>query len=283
MAKAINDIFYDESEFGKVQIALLHMSEQLRRDGEVVFSRLKLRPYFTLADFMDDLYKLNFPAPHSSLDLGFRSLTQSYPVKSTIMEYSRRFKTFTSMLKYDVNGLYNKFVDGLASSELKLALRRNQLEGKPFDEIVSMAVSIGNNLTVERAGIRSYVREKEAVKGLYGESALAAEGEEDDEMFKIMGVSIKRYFLEADRKNVNERCFNCFSKAHMATECPHKSCKFCDKPVNSVNHLSLLCPSAPRTLTKFLQSRDKEKAKRATVKIAEDFEDFVFSSDELSD
>ena len=34
---------------------------------------------------------------------------------------------------------------------------------------------------------------------------------------------------------------------------------------------------------KFLLAIVFEKAKRATVKIAEDFEDFVFSSDELSD
>ena len=89
LMRAIEDIYGDETERTKIQVALNQMDDKLRSDGDVVYDRCKEGGFFDLETFMRGLMKMNFPAPRSSLDMGFKSLRQNYPERSTIVEYGR--------------------------------------------------------------------------------------------------------------------------------------------------------------------------------------------------
>ena len=113
------------------------------------------------------------------------------------------------------------------------------------------------------------------------------ENMEVDASYKIMGVPLGKYLKTAEEKGVKLRCFNCFGTGHGSMQCGLKMCKFCEKNVGQVSHYSLLCPRAPKNLTKFLEQRDLTKAKKYekqnVVCIPDDFADFNFESDELSE
>ena len=128
--------------------------------------------------------------------------------------------------------------------------------------------------------------ERPVGKEMMGKELVAKEVEGQEECYKIMGVPLAKYFAVAEEKNVNKRCFNCFSPGHQSLECRVRSCKFCDKLTSAVKHFSLLCPLAPKTFDKYLGARDaasKNYKKAAPVRYAEDFEDYLFDLDEFSD
>ena len=276
LMRAIEDIYGEETERTKIQVALNQMDDKLRSDGDVVYDRCKEGGFFDLETFMRGLMKMNFPAPRSSLDLGFSSLRQNYPERSTIVEYGRRFRTIARLLEVKPEHYFTKFIEGLASGEVQAALKRTELEGRIFDEVVALAVSIGNMLMTERPVTKESV----------GRELVAREVGFREECNKIMGVPVSRYFEVAQEKGVEQRCFNCFSMGHQSVECRLRSCKFCDKLTSAVQHYSLLCPLAPKTLNKFLGAREaagKRFKKTAPARYEEDFEDYVFESDEFSD
>ena len=276
LMRAIEDIYGEESERTKIQIALNQMDDKLRSDADVLYDKCRQEEFYDLDAFCRGLLKMSFPAPRSSLDIGFQSLRQNYPEKSTIVEYGRRFRTMARLLDKNPDHYFTKFVAGLASGDLQAALRRTRLEGMDFDELVALAVSIGNMLLMERP----------VGKEIVGKELVAKEVEGQEECYKIMGVPLAKYFAVAEEKNVNKRCFNCFSPGHQILECRVRSCKFCDKLTSAVKHFSLLCPLAPKTFDKYLGARDaasKNYKKAAPVRYAEDFEDYLFDSDEFSD
>jgi len=297
LENAIEEIYSNETEKVKIQIALQNFSDALRTEGDLVYDGCKSSGFFHLKSFLKEVFSYSFPAPESTLISAFEGISQNHPTKGNITDYARRFRAIISMLKYDLEGFRTKFVDGLANSELKSALRRNNWEGLTFTELVRLAVSIENNLSRERPAAKAYV-----VRGggerLEGEGSgvdhgvgerdwdLGASGgydsgEDDERAQLIMGVPIAKYFQAADRQNVSNRCFNCFNK-HKSTLCPIKYCKFCERKNSLVKHYSLLCPKAPKNFEKFLEAREKvRKEKKETVRYANDFVDYDFSSDEF--
>ena len=101
--------------------------------------------------------------------------------------------------------------------------------------------------------------------------------------FKVHGVPWSRYMDEARKRGVGNRCYNCLGSSHTAQECRLKCCKFCLKETAAAGHYSILCKKAPWSFEKYLEARRDHKAKSESARYAEDFMDYEFSSDELSD
>ena len=83
--------------------------------------------------------------------MGFAKLTQSYPQKGTVTDYSRRFRTFCKLLGFDLKPQVPKFIDGLTSQAVKSALRRHNLEEFSFRKIVELAAAIHNNIALKKS------------------------------------------------------------------------------------------------------------------------------------
>ena len=228
------------------------------------------------------------------MELAFRSLTQNSPAKQSLVDYARKFRTICRLLNYDIQGQFFKFVEGLASSELKAALRRSKTEGMQFDQLVALAVSIENNLSFEKPSVARifHGREAESAGSGMGGGVVARpqkeweEGDDlnrDDVILAIMGVPITKYFKRSDQKGMKGRCFNCFG-FHSAVKCKYPKCKFCMKNCKEVKHYSVLCPKAPQEFGNFLEARDKAKQNKNTgVRYTSTFTEYEFSDEELSD
>ena len=281
LSESIEEFFGRESEDLKIKIALLHMDTDVRTDADTVYKNLRGVGLYNLESFMEGLFALNFPSPWSSLDLAYRGLRQG---DLSVVEYARRFKLFVAKLELNLKGQVNKFLMGLKDPGLRSALYKQNLEDLEFDGLVRWAVSLTNNLKLERVNAGVGV----ATEWEGDETCLKMiEGEGFDSAYKIMGIPLGKYLKAAEDKGVKLRCFNCFGTGHGSLQCGLRMCKFCEKGTSQAQHYSLMCPRAPRNLAKFLEERDKKKAARyenQNVKcIADDFADYTFESDELSD
>ena len=279
----IEEFFGRETEDTKIKIALLHMDDDVRTDADQVYRDLRVMGIYDLNGFMSGLFSLNYPSPWSSLDLAFRGLRQG---DLSIIDYARRFKLFVGKLELNLKGQVNKFMLGLKDPGLRSNLYKQNLEVLDFDGIVRWAVTLSNNLKLER-GSGAGLAVSACKEFDLSEVSLAVGDVEEDSAYKIMGIPLNVYLKAAEAKGVSQKCFNCFGTGHGSVECGLKICKFCEKNPKSVKHYSLMCPKAPRNLQKFLEEREKYKQKREAEKskvcISDDFTDYTFESDELSD
>ena len=276
----IDTHYSDVTEELKIKIAMQLLSDKLNVDAELIFNRQTNMGMYDLNIFFESLRKQNFPASITSLDLGYRRLSQSHPERTTIVDYSRTFKQFIQMLKLDIQSQIPKFVEGLISSEVKSALRRHNLESFSFDYLVTMAVSIENNLTLEKTTTRTLVGQEEGWEEIYG-GGLGA-----DEAFLVMGVPIKKYFNKADEGQCSNRCFNCLNFGHKSVYCENKKCKFCEVETAKCKHYSILCPKGPRDFKKYMEKRrefeEKFKNRKQTMaKLVGEVEDWQFEDSEF--
>ena len=284
LQNSIEEFYSEEDDEFQIKVALLALGENLRTDADFIFSGFRELGHYSLEDFFTALFKLSFPAPLSTLDLGFRKLTQNYPTKSSIVEYSRKFKTFVRMLGLNLETQINRFLDGLADGEVRMTLRKNNLEEMDFRGVVTLAMNIQNNLSLEktsRAMWGGYREEGEGVGVFMGEDRSWA-GE--DGVNLVMGIPLKRYLDEATRWGLDKKCFNCFNE-HSAQECK-RVCRFCSKQVQQAKHYSLLCPKRPRDFRKYMVARGEAQKrveeKRAQVKLVEDsFITYEFGEEEF--
>ena len=276
LVESIEEFYGSESDELKVKIALLHMNEEVKIDGDVVFKELKGKETYDLSVFMERLFSLNFPSPWSSLDLAFRELKQG---ESTIIEYSRRFKLFVKKLDLNLKAQKNRFLVGLKDGRVRESMYKQNLEMLDFDHLVRWCVTLTNNMKLERPNVSVFKGSEE------GEAPLEDRDGGADACMKIMGVSLTKYWDAADKRGIRGRCFQCFSEQHGATECPLKICKFCERDVKVAQHYSVICPKCPNDLRKFLESRDKAKfdKKKNNVRFTDDYDDYQFESEELSD
>ena len=282
----IEDLYNEEPDQLKIMIALNQMANTVRTDGDGVYEKYKISGTYDFLQFFKDLFKACHPAPQSSLDLNFRNLSQNIPVKGTIVDYARRFKVMVNLLDYNLKAHMYKFIAGLASSELKAALRRQNIENMEFSELVSLAVSISNNLTQEKTADKLF-------PGVEGRSNRIWGGEEgktgssDEEVMLIMGVPLKEYLEKTNLHKLVNKCFNCFGN-HRVQKCFSKKCKFCDKTTEAAQHYSLICPKAPKEFKNYLGAREKAQGefKRRDgekVKFTSEYKEYEFDSEELSD
>ena len=267
LSNAIKEYFGRETSQLKIQIAIFHMGEELKKDAQFVYDNMKTIAHFDLDQFFTGLFEMNFPSPNSSLQLGYSKLTQNFPTKRTIIEYARTFRCFVNMLKWELNTQINKFLEGLSCADVKSALRRHKLGGMAFNDLVSLAVDINNNLNLEKNTSRTLILEEENDKGT-----------DFDMTLKIFNTDFRDYKEKAMRHNLgNGSCWNCFSDGHRSITCQKRSCKFCDRPTSVVRHYSLLCPKAPEKLDNFLTQRKKAEAmRRPNVKMVEDTVEWQF-------
>ena len=291
LENSILDTYPEETEKVKILIALNQMDEQIRSEGDSVFELCKESGFYCLNSFLREVFTYSFPSPQSSLNTAFESLSQNFPTKSSITDYARRFRSIIHKLKYNIEGFKGKFVDGLANSEVRQAIRRSNWEGLEFQNMVSLATSIEANIQKDKISARAYfagygVGDAEGEQG-WGSSGSGGMGPgeedwgDDEGAMLVMGVPIKRYFNESTKHNMGSRCFNCFSKAHRVGLCPKKLCKFCEKTVSMVKHYSILCPKAPKSFTKFLDVREEAKRQADKARYAEDYADYEFGDSDL--
>ena len=242
LKSSILDYFREESEEVQCLVAKAHLSGGLKSTGDAVSRQMERTRCFSLDGFFEEVFQLTFPSAYSSLDIGFRKLSQSYPNPTTIVEYSRRFETFVTKLGLSLKSNYLKFIEGLTNADVRSSLVRYPYHDMEFQELVTYAVGVQNSLSVQM---------KEKVKVFACE-----EGEEFEEegVYKVFGRPFKAYEEALRQKNLKGHvCWNCFNPSHMSSECRTKSCKFCHEPITKVRHLSLLCPKAPRDLGRFSQ------------------------------
>ena len=285
----ILDLYGDESNQTRILIAMNQMTNTVRTDAEGVYEKCRLAGVYCFEKFFKDLFTTCHPAPQSTLDLNFRGLTQNNPVKGSIVDYGRRFRVMVNLLNYNLESHIYKFVSGLASSELKAALRRQNLEKLKFAELVALAVSISNNLSQEKTTEKLFsgVEEKRGTDRRKRLWESDGEGEDsEDEILKIMGVPLKEYLQKVTLHKLSNRCFNCFGY-HRVEKCMGpKKCKFCGKGTGEAKHYSIICPKAPKDFKTFLEAREKaggefKKRDEEKVKFTTEFADYEFDSDEF--
>ena len=282
LVQAIQEFYGGESDETKIKIALLHMGSEVKIDGDVVFKELKNEGVYDLKMFMERLFALNFPSPWSSLDLAFRELKQG---ESTIIEYSRKFRLFVGKLELNLKAQKNRFLAGLRDGRVRQSMYKQNIELLDFDSLVRWCVTLTNNMKLDQPSFNVFKGEER--ERCEGERTLVVEDKDEglDACMKIMGVSLGQYWKVAEERGVSKRCFQCFSDKHGATQCPLKICKFCDKEVRVAQHYSVMCPKCPNNLKKFLEARDKAKFNRGanSVRFADDYDDYQFDSEELSE
>ena len=288
LEEEIEDALDGESEKTKIMVGLRNMDGNVCNDGRAVLRDFKSQGVFDFGLFITKVFRFSYPAPKSSLGIAFSELKQG---QKSIVAYARQFKAIVRLLEYDIHGYFGKFILGLAEGGVRDAINCQNWENLGFDELVSLAVSISNNMrSARRVGDR-HDRALTVVGGggSWGQGGSHTGGEdmEEDEIHKLLGVPLTKYFEISKAKNAQYRCFNCFGKSHRVTECQLKRCVFCEKPVNVVKHVSLLCPKCPQDLTKYIEGRieaaKKKSAARVGVRFTDDFEDYDFNPEELSD
>ena len=294
MKHQIEDIYYDEDERLKIQIAMNQCEGSVRTDSETVYEKCKEARFFCLEDFFTDLFKLAFPASQSTLAMGFRNIKQG---SGTIVDFGRKFRTVIGLLKYDINSYFFKFLEGLQSNELRTAIHRQNLEGMGFDQLVTLAVSINNNLVQEKASSKVFFGEEKDGQGsemggarsgvvsskaereflLWARKLEGGKEEGEEQVFKIFDRPLRDYLEKARNKGLDGRCFICFSKSHRSLDCKVKACKFCHKEIKVVKHLSIFCKKAPEDFSKFFDLREHDGSEKVGYTGA--FESDEFESD----
>ena len=154
------------------------------------------------------------------------------------------------------------------------------MEDMEFSDLVTLAVNINNNLALEKSAPRALVMEDEST--FWGGADYDGEA-----AYLIMGLPLGKYLDEANKQGCKGKCFNCFGM-HRSNLCKRKDCKFCEKPTSVAQHYSLLCPKAPKSLAKFLEARNgveqqRNEQKKNFVRIAEDYDRFVFGDEDFDD
>ena len=269
--KAITSSFQDEACKTQIKIAILCITGGLKADANFVLESMAEGGIYDLDVFFDKLFYLNFPSPTSTLMLGFEQIKQG---SDSIVEFSKKFRLYAEKLHLRLKNYLNKYINGLSSEEVRDTLRKFVTDETNFNDLVSKAVSVNNNLAFVKKP--SYTR-------TYDKTNLVYSDEDTEVCFKIYGLSMQKYFDAATKKQANGRCFQCMSKSHKSVSCGRSVCLFCGKVSASARHLSLLCSRCPDDLTPFFEARDNAKeARRPVIKFAEDFTDFAFGSD-LSD
>ena len=250
------------------------LPDHLKTDGDAALIQMR-ETGFDLEKFWEALFKFSFPAPFSSLEIGFNRLSQTNPRKMTIVEYSRTFRVFCRMLSYSLKRQFSRYIDGLTNSEVRASLKRTNLEKMDYDELVALAMSVSNQLSTDKAS--------QAVSSRLVCETID-EGEEPDAVFKIWDEPLGKYFREADKRGARGRCFNCLSSAHRVGNCKRKkTCLYCSLPNEQARHYSLLCPRAPLRFEGFIEKRDKAvEERKVSVRLASDY-DFHFSSSDLEE
>ena len=236
---SILDYFREESEEVQCLVAKAHLSGGLKSSGDAVGRQMARTGCFSLEGFFEELFQLTFPSAHSSLDVGFRKLSQSYPNPTTIVEYSYKFETYVAKLGLNLKANYLKFIEGLSNADVRSSLVRYPYHNLEFRELVTYAMGVQTSLSVQmKGGVKVFACEEE--------------GEENEEVYKVFGRPIRAYDEARKQKNLTGTvCWNCFHPSHVSPECKTKTCKFCQEPNSKVRHLSLLCPRAPRDLSRF--------------------------------
>ena len=290
LEEEIEDAFPDESEKTKILVALRNMEGTVCNDGKAVLRSFKTQEVFDFGLFIVKVFKFSYPAPKSALGIAFSELKQG---QKTIVAYARQFKAIIRLLEYDISGYMSKFISGLAESKVSDALNCQPWENLEFDDLVGMAVSISNNLRgAKRVGDRNdrafvIMGGGRAQKQSGGDAREESEEEGEDEILKILGTPISKYFDVAKARNAAFRCFQCFSSLHMSNKCVLKRCVFCDKTTNEVRHMSLLCPKCPSDLTKYIQGRDRAKKEKMSEKVGvrftDDFDNYEYNKYDMSD
>ena len=273
LQRAIRQYYSEESQKVQIMVVMHHLGKKLRQDGNVIYDEFEETGNWDLGVFFQELFSANWPAPSSTLRLGFDKLTQSYPLKGSIHDFSRRLKAYCELMGFELKAQLPKFIEGLTSGAVKAAIRRHNLESMSFEQVVQLTVSVSNNLQSERS--------TDAVMVIGEEADCYDMGEQ---VYKIFDTDVKKYFRVADDKGVGQRCFQCFSRDHKVANCKKTTCKFCSQKSVKVRHYSLLCPRAPRNFTTFLGVRDSAADKRTSVlKITDDFKEFTFQESDFSD
>ena len=273
LQRAVDQYYSEETQKVQIMVVMHHMDKKLRQDGNVIYDEFMRVGGWDLGKFFQELFAANWPAPSSTLRLGFDKLTQSYPLKGSIHDFSRRLRAYCELMGFELKAQLPKFIEGLTSGALRAAIRRHNLESMTFEQVVQLTVSVGNNLQSEKSNESVMVS---------GEGAEYPEASE--QVFKIFDTDVRKYFRVADEKGVGQRCFQCFSKDHRVANCKKSSCKFCSQKSVKVRHYSLLCPRAPRNFTTFLNVRDSAVDKRTSVlKITDDFREYTFQESDFSD
>ena len=295
LESSIVDAYPDTHEKLKIQIALNQLDDSIRSEGDSIFETCKENGYYCLNSFLREIFSFSFPSPQTSLNTAFENLTQNHPERTSITDYARRFRSIINKLKYSLDGFKAKFVEGLSNSELKGALRRSNWEVLSFQELVALAVAIEANLTKEKhsskvlyTGAGDGTREERELQcgGFCGMGGTKEKDKEGEDVLLIMGIPLRRYFETADKHGLANRCFNCFAGSHRVGACIRKNCKFCEKPTSDARHYSLLCPRAPKSFHKFIEARTQAKQQAAKVekaRFAEDYMDYNFDSDSMSE
>ena len=268
----IETSYPEESEMVKCKIALNCFEEKVRGEAKNVFLGFQAANVFDFGAFIAQTFRLLFPASKTTLKNSYKVLTQSYPHKLTVSEFAGRIRNVSRLLEYNLEDQKDKFKEGLTNPEVMKAMMGNDLDSLTFEGLVAQCIQVESNIASAKAASIKYA------------SAIRQAFESDEEtVYRVMGVPWSVYLKEAEKKGVANRCFQCFSDNHQANECRLKSCKFCDGETRKVNHFSLICKKAPRSLDKFLEARKGFKSRATSARIADDFVDFHFDDDEISD
>ena len=189
----INDFLVGYGEEIKILVAKVKCSASLKSTATEIQESMRLEGRFNLTEFFDRIFVMRFPKALSSLELGFRKISQNNPSKVSIVEYGTRFKLFVRKLGLSLRANYLKFIEGLANPEVRMALLRFPFQDLEFQDLIATCVGVENSLTVSRPSSvpKSLVAsDTNAVLESYKEY-----GWDDgvDQIFKIHGVSLMTY------------------------------------------------------------------------------------------
>ena len=269
--------FPDESDLFKILVLMQCVCDTTLKIVERVFQNQERENRVCFDTAISDVFEEVFPSNASTLRNLFGKLTQAQPDRLTVPAYGEKFRHLAQLLGYDLRGYYVRWIDGLTNVQVKEALRRTRVDALTFSQLIELAVSIEGNLSIAKKETETRVYETHADSD---DDLLV---DRDELMAKIFDNTVGQYLRRARESKIGNRCWNCFSSAHKSTDCRMRSCKFCDRLNKEAKHLSLLCPKAPKDLSRLLEVRETKKASRAGVRFADEYDQYHFESDELSD
>ena len=150
LKQGIQDFLGGQSGYIQIIAAKYKCSPALKNTANEIISSMRREGRFNLDDFFNRLFVLRFPKALSSLEIGFRKLSQSHPTKVGIVEYGSRFAVFVKKLGLSLKGNYLKFVEGLTNSEVRVAMLRFPFHDLSYEMLISTAVGIENSVSISR-------------------------------------------------------------------------------------------------------------------------------------